>query len=446
MISLRLKPLISLTAAAALMLVWWYPAGLSAQPNSLYHLTHKSRQEAHARSFALNGRSSTAVEFTENRGQWPDSVLFRAWANGALLWFTRDGVYYQYVRIPDTPRSTRSQGAIGDLPPPGLRDEFRTDSGRIEVTWIKAEFVGASGDVRVVGLEETNHRCSYFIGSDPSRWRTDVSNYCRVEYKGVYSGVDVVFSGRGARLDCQLVSDSETLLSQVKVEYRGAAKVESSGDGTSVLRTFLGDLSATGIVISGRSAPDAGDSAVSLRSSPLIAVNYSTYLGGSGADSGRGIAVDREGSAYVTGWTNSSDFPTSLPLDGSWNGSLDVFVSKLSSNGSSLVYSTYLGGTDDDYGLDIEVDSLGSAYLTGYTGSCDFPTVASFDNTCNSARDAFVAKLNPAGNSLEYSTYLGGSSEDWGWDIALDTGRSAYVIGYTSSGDFLTFPHCLVQS
>ncbi len=167
-------------------------------------------------------------------------------------------------------------------------------------------------------------------------------------------------------------------------------------------------------------------------------LSYSTYLGTSGQ--GNGIAVDGNGNAYVTGYS-CCDFPTtSGAFATSSNGNIDAFVSKLNSSGSALVFSTFLGGGGDDLGYGIAVDQGGRAYLTGYTGSSDFPTTAgAFDTAFHGASsDAFAAKLNAAGSALSYSAYLGGSSDDQGFDIAVDNGGAAYLTGQTSSSDFPT--------
>ena len=163
---------------------------------------------------------------------------------------------------------------------------------------------------------------------------------------------------------------------------------------------------------------------------------YSTYLGCSSNDFGNDIAVDGSGSAYVTGSTYSTDFPTKNPYQTD-QPDADVFVTKLSPSGNSLVYSTYLGGNSDEGGHGIALDGSGSAYVTGGTGSTDFPTQNPYQMD-QTGYDAFLAKLSPSGNSLVYSTYLGGSLNDFGLSIALDGSGSAYVTGYTESTDFPT--------
>ena len=169
------------------------------------------------------------------------------------------------------------------------------------------------------------------------------------------------------------------------------------------------------------------------------ALVYSTYLGGSGLDTGYGIALDSAGNAYVTGWTGSSNFPTKNPFQGAFAGSYyDAFVTKLSPTGSALVYSTYLGGNGDDYGYGIAVDSARNAYVAGATTSTNFPTKNPFQGAGAGNVDAFVTKLSPAGTALVYSTYLGGGFPDYAYGIALDSSRNAYVTGYTKSTNFPT--------
>jgi hypothetical protein len=181
------------------------------------------------------------------------------------------------------------------------------------------------------------------------------------------------------------------------------------------------------------------------------ALVYATYLGGSndenfgGARNG-GIAVDATGAAYITGFTASPDFPTQHPWQHRLNGFSDAFVAKLNAAGSTLVYATYLGGSSVDGGVSIAVDAIGAAYITGFTTSPDFPTQHPVQSAYGGFGDAFVAKLNAAGSTLVYATYLGGSSVDGGAGsggdegigIAVDATGAAYVTGVTRSPDFPT--------
>ena len=156
---------------------------------------------------------------------------------------------------------------------------------------------------------------------------------------------------------------------------------------------------------------------------PLIidpVLTDSTYLGGNGNDRSFAIAVDASGNAYVTGQTSFTGFPTASPFQADGGGGQDAFVTKLNAAGNALVYSTYLGGSDSETGRGIAVDASGSAYVTGSTESTDFPTANPIQPALGGTGDAFVTKLNAAGNALVYSTYLGGSSFEGGYGIAVD--------------------------
>jgi hypothetical protein len=165
---------------------------------------------------------------------------------------------------------------------------------------------------------------------------------------------------------------------------------------------------------------------------------YSTYIGGSGDDHGLKIALDASGNIYVTGDTNSTNFPTANPYQASSGGSIDAFLLKLNSSGNALIYSTYLGGSGDDHSYGIAVDSSGSAYITGYTSSTNFPLVGALQATFGGSDDVFITKFNALGSGLVYSTYLGGSGSDRAHGIALDSSGNASVIGDTASTNFPT--------
>ena len=202
-----------------------------------------------------------------------------------------------------------------------------------------------------------------------------------------------------------------------------------------------------------------GDVFVSKLNSSGSGLEYSTFLGGIDDEYGTGIAVDSFGCAYVTGLTRSINYPTTPDaFDESYNGGTnhgefygcDSFVTKLNSSGSGLDYSTFLGGTDDDFGSRIAVDSSGCAYVTGSTWSSDYPTtLGAFDRSYGSGKvwgDAYVTELNSSGSELEYSTFLGGTDDDSGGSIAVDSSGCAYVNGITRSSDFPTIPGAFDES
>jgi predicted GH43/DUF377 family glycosyl hydrolase len=168
---------------------------------------------------------------------------------------------------------------------------------------------------------------------------------------------------------------------------------------------------------------------------------WATYLGGSGEDSAYQVAVDGSGNAYVTGYTDSSDYPTATPFDPTRGGTRDAFVTKVDASGSSLAWSSYLGGDAGagyEAGSDIVVDGSGNLYITGYSTSADFPTLGAYDAATNGGEDAYVTKLNGAGATIVWSTYLGGTSSDRGQAIVVDGAGCAHVTGQTQSTDFPT--------
>jgi len=186
----------------------------------------------------------------------------------------------------------------------------------------------------------------------------------------------------------------------------------------------------------GVNAGGTTDAFVTKFDSTGLVVFYSTYLGGNDQDVGNGIAVDGSMNAYVTGSTNSTNLPVVNPVQGVKDGSQDVFVMKLNSAGSALSYSTYLGGGGDDRGLGIAVDGSMNAYVTGSTSSTNFPAVNPSQGVFAGGVDAFVTKLSSVGSVLSYSTYLGGSGSDYGRRISVDIVGNVYVTGDTDSTDF----------
>jgi len=203
---------------------------------------------------------------------------------------------------------------------------------------------------------------------------------------------------------------------------------------------------ASGFVIDGngvRFEVGAYDRSKPLTIDPTVALNnlaYSTFLGGTLNDVGEGIATDTQGNVYVTGYTQSVQFPTTSGVfDTTQNSNSDVFVAKLNPGGSALIYSTFIGGSGNEEGRAIKVDSSGHAYVTGYTGSSAFPvTSGSYDTTANGSADAFVLKLNPDGSALSYSTLIGGTGFDEAYDLALDANNDVFVVGQTNSATFPT--------
>lgn len=166
---------------------------------------------------------------------------------------------------------------------------------------------------------------------------------------------------------------------------------------------------------------------------------FSTYLGGSNSDKGRGMTTDTEGNVYIVGRTDSVDFPTASPLQASQAGRGDIFITKMAGDGSALLFSSYLGGSNTDKGRAVKVDSLGNIYVTGNTQSDNFPVRNPAQATLAGSGDAFAVKISSGTPQVVFATYLGGAAEDLGAALALDSRSNVYITGYTLSDDFPVF-------
>jgi hypothetical protein len=305
---------------------------------------------------------------------------------------------------------------------------------------------------------------NYFLGNDPHHWRTGIHSYGRVVYHDLYPGINLDYYGANHRLEYDLTVSPYRNPGAIKLSFRGARRISQEENGDLLLTTDAGVLRQLKPLIYQQSAGGerqtipgsyviAGRSSVLFkvgpydRSRPLVIdpiLSYSTYLGGTSPDNGSAIAVDAEGNAYVTGTTQSSDFSTTPgAFSTTFPGGQDsVFVTKMNSTGTALVYSTFLGGTSFDFGSAIAVDASGHAFVAGYTASSNFPTTPGAYQTANGKTSfgyaAFVTEMNTDGNALIYSTYLGGSANDYAFGIAIDPSGSAYVTGATSSSNFPT--------
>jgi Beta-propeller repeat len=326
---------------------------------------------------------------------------------------------------------------------------------------LRIQLVGANAASKAIGRDQLPGKANYLIGSDPGRWLIDIPTYERVAFPDVYPGVDLVYYGNHRELEYDFVLRPGARPQSIALNIRGSESMEVDAHGDLVLRTAGGIIRQRAPVIyqeidrrrheiAGRyvlrGAHEIGfDVAAYDSSRPLVidpVLVYSTYLGGHGGEGGL-IAVDGAGNAYLAGSTQSDDFPTTTgAFDTSFNGGgdrlgrlYDVFVTKLDASGSSLLYSTYLGGSHGaDFSSGIAIDVAGRVYLAGQTFSDDFPTTpGAFNQTFNGGvTNAFVSKLNETGSALIYSTYLGaGNAAD---DIAVDAAGSAYVTGVTGPG------------
>ncbi len=339
-----------------------------------------------------------------------------------------------------------------------------------EAVALRMSVVGARSMAAVAGVDELPGKANYFVGNDPSQWRTNVPTYAKVRYSGVYPGIDLVYYGQQRQLEYDFVVAPGVDPAEIALAFDGANDLEIDAQGDLVLHTAAGDVRQHKPVvyqdtdglrheIEGRYVRKdetrvGFDVAEYDHSRPLVidpVLSYATYLGGNERETNPAIALDTDGNVYVTGITWSGNFPTTSGALGTpaGTGSHVIFVTKLNSTGSAAVYSAYFGGIPNPSAADIPsgiaLDSDRNVYVTGGTNSLTFPTTAGAlrrslpgSNGLVGPPDAFVTKLNATGSALVYSTYLGGSSNDIGDAIAVDADRNAYVVGSTNSSDFPT--------
>jgi hypothetical protein len=387
------------------------------------------------------------LSFEANQGQTDAQVKFLARGQGYTLFLTPTETVLSLKKTQAKARISQSSAKS-------------SSTSEAIGTVLRMQLAGANPAPKVVGREPLPGHVNYLIGKDPSQWHTQVPTYGKVAYESVYPGVDLVYYGNQGQLEYDFVVAPGADPNNIKLTFQGANNIKVTPAGELVLHTANGDLRMHKPVIyqqiEGVRQPIAGSYALKADQTvgfqvaaydaahPLIidpVLVYSTYLGGSGNDDSSGIAVDLLGRAYVTGTTDSSDFPTMDALQPTKSGDKDVFVAKLSTNGRALRYATYLGGSSNDSGHSIAVDLLGQAVVTGFTDSPDFPTKNALQPNLKTGivqGDAFVAKLSADGRALRYATYLGGSSNDGGNGIAVDLRGQAYVTGFTDSPDFPT--------
>jgi pimeloyl-ACP methyl ester carboxylesterase len=397
------------------------------------------------------------LQFEANEGQTDSSVKFISRGSGSDLYLASDG-------------AVLSLGVTrGQVDTATRRSEIPNQRSRIKnqkSAALQMKLAGANRRPQISAIDELPGKTNYLIGNDPAEWRTNISTYARVRYRDIYPGVDLTYYGNQRQLEYDFVVSPGANPGDVRLVFTGSKGINiDPASGDLVLRTSGGEvrqrkpliyqevdgvrhqiagrytlLDAKARTRNPRSANrdrqvgfevSAYDASKPLVIDPVLV--YSTYLGGNRADECSAIAVDAAGNAYVTGRTQSTDFPGANSPS---RGLQDTFVTKINADGSALVYSTYLGGSKDEYGLDIAIDGAGNAFVTGRTWSSDFPAVNAFDSSfvgsTSGDGDVFVTRLNPAGTSIVYSTFLSGTYGARGYGIATDGAGNAYVTGTTS--------------
>jgi hypothetical protein len=408
-------------------------------------------------------------------------------------------------------------------------------SGSGEIKAMSMSLIGASKDAKSEGLDRLPGVSNYIKGNDKSKWHTNIANYAKTRFNGIYPGIDIVYYGNNGKLEHDFIVSPNANPEKIRLSFGGTESVTIDAKGNLNLKapgnpdvllqitrpiayqTVKGKRVDVACKYAIKESRRVGFTLAAYnRNIPLVIDPVIVYLfqfGGSDKDAGNGIAVDDTGAAYVTGFTASTDFPLVNASQGAIGSeeSNDAFVSKLNPEGTALVYSTYLGGSENDVGNGIAVDANHNMYVVGTTSSSDFPTggptplargtpskifVTKFsptgtltnsflfggatDESANAAanigahirldsavppnvyivgttnavdfpttpgaiqtvlgggQDAIVAKFNPTFSTLIYSSYLGGSSDDFGNDLQVDASNNVFIAGQTKSTNFPT--------
>jgi hypothetical protein len=392
---------------------------------------------------------SKGLGFIENAGQFSAQTRFKAQIGGNIYYFCSDKVACLILKriISDYNPLYDNAGPLFRLTPAYSISK----EGQI----ITSHFEGANSNIAIKGENRLPHRTNYFFGKDPSNWRTNVKSYSSIVYMELYPGISLKYSINGPNLKYEYTIAPGADLSHIKLIYEGPKNIIVDADGNLVLGTELGTLlekePKSYQLVNGHIRPIAlsytiqPDGTIGFKSLgeydhtlPLIIdpdLVFSTYLGGTSDETALAMACDSAGNSYITGYTTSWDFPIENAYDSGFNGVWDIFVSKLSSSGDQLIYSTFLGGKDIEYAEGIVVDPEGRAIISGTTESATFPICNAFDSTYNGERDIVVAKLSANGDSLQFSTFIGGTGSDNAFNIALAPDTTIIVSGYTSSTD-----------
>jgi uncharacterized repeat protein (TIGR01451 family) len=415
------------------------------------------------------------MSFEVNRGQTDKRVQFLSRGAGYTLFLTRDSAVLA-LPTPAGKSSEQKQPArtARALPYVGTNARFDSPGQRPyrgeEVLTMRV--VGANQHARVDGVEKQVARSNYFIGNDPSEWHKDVSNYEKVRYSEIYPGIALLYYGKQKQLEYDFVVSPGADAGAIALTFaRGADAskkvpliIDRNGDLVAnieggkvsfhkpVVYQKNGDVKTPvdcryTLKADGRVGFELGayDRSRQLIIDPVL--SYSTYLGGSNDDIAYGITYGvRYGQPILVGSTRSADFPqvkALYPFGGGTCGTQpcrDIFVAKYNPALTELIFSTFIGGSNDDVPSQVTQDVYGDIFLVGYSLSTNFPVRGPvFQKTFKGGSvtgDAVVVEVESAGFYLEWSSYLGGSGDDQAFGVAVDTPGNVFVSGHTTSTDF----------
>lgn len=393
-----------------------------------------ARETSQVRQRVANAYSRLPLCFEENAGQTDPDVRFLSRGSGYALALTdREAIL--------SLRGSKSQPNAAP-------------------TVLRMGLEGSQTATRVRGLSPLEGKTNYLRGKSATSWKTNISNYGRVQYDGVYPGIDLVYYGNQRQLEYDFLVAPGKDPGQIRLSFRGAQRVEVDHNGDLLLHTPNGvvrqqrpalyqtrngqrqTVAGSYQLLTGARKTD-GAALVGFKvakydaTRPLVidpVLTYSTYLGGVFDDEALTVCTDKFGCAYVAGCTESPKIPFGGAIRHDIEGK-DGFVCKLNSAGCGFVWSTYLGAEGDECVNGLALDADRNVYVTGITNSLEFPVTANafMRQYQGGNSDAFITKINPLGTQLIYSTYLGGSKPDDGRGIAVDEDGNAYVTGATGS-------------
>ncbi|MBS1824688.1 MAG: SBBP repeat-containing protein [Acidobacteria bacterium] len=339
-------------------------------------------------------------------------------------------------------------------------------NGERQARGVHTNLVDAAKNVPPVLISPQAHHVNYFLGSDPKAWVTDVPTFQKVKYPSVYPGIDVVYYANGAHLEHDFIVAPGANPDRIRLQFEGADRISADADGNLVLQTGEEKLHFKKPVLyqaeGRRSRKIAGryrihgdgtagfevgpyDPKLPLVIDPVVV--FATYVGQQRYDAGMRVVSDPSGNVYAAGYTIDFNFrptPGVLTTPPGAQDAANVLITKLAPDGRSAIYTTYIGGDSSDHALGLATDSAGNLYIAGSTASRDYPVTSSAYQRLpgNSANvftawgDCFVTKLNPAGNSLIYSTFIGSTGVEACTALAVDAAGNAYVTGSTTSQSF----------
>jgi len=420
-----------------LTIILLYPSSL------IFALTDEkdlSKQEVYQKLTKIS------VPFIENKGQTDANVAYYAKTLGGTLFVTKEGeLVYSLPKLNKAEGKEQRQGTTGGIA-------------------IKEKLINAKIKA-IKGEKPSETKVSYFTGNDHDQWKNSISTYDLISFGEVYDGIELKLKAYGKNVEKLFYVNPNAEPSSIAIQIEGAKRLKIDEKTKELIAvTELGEVRFTKPIAYYLEEPEKRigvsykvqaniytfaltdyDKNKTIVIDPLLA---STYLGGSANEyTNNTLAIDSSGNVYVAGNSNSSNFPTTAgAYDTSYGSSYDIFISKFNSGLTSLLASTYLGGSNADYAFALAIDSSGNVYVAGYTLSSNFPTTAgAYDTSFGGGTDAFISKFNSGLTSLLASTYLGGNGDDYAYALKIDSSGNVYVAGSsysfpTTAGAYDTSP------